>query len=90
MRHWRDRRGIVHMLDSFKFPWCDANARRDPLTPNTEEPTTCLRCVGLHLAFHAEAWACDECGAMIPNREGGSVTNKHHMEACSLHDPRRD
>lgn len=30
--------------------------------------------------------ACDECGAEIPDADGGGLANRHHRPSCSLHD----
>lgn len=32
-----------------------------------------------------EGRICDECGAEIPDLNGGSMVNKHHEKSCSLH-----
>lgn len=29
---------------------------------------------------------CDECGAFIPDVNGGGLANRHHLDACSLFD----
>lgn len=33
---------------------------------------------------------CDECEALIPILEGGSIINRHHHEECSLYDEKRN
>lgn len=29
---------------------------------------------------------CEECGAVIPDEDGGSIVNTHHEVSCSLYD----
>jgi len=36
-----------------------------------------------------EPQLCDECGQEIPEIDGGSISNRHHGESCSLYDPAR-
>ena len=42
------------------------------------------------IARPANAEVCEECGNTIPAKKGGGLTNRHHTESCSLHDPSRD
>lgn len=86
VRYWRDHKRIVHILDGFDFPWCDLGGH-NPRNDRAKGPATCLACIGAHQAFHAGYDVCEECGARVPNTEGGSVANMHHLDTCSLYDP---
>ena len=33
---------------------------------------------------------CDECGSPIPDVDGGGLANMHHLESCSLYDPKEE
>lgn len=46
MKCWRDRKGVVHLLDGFDFQWCVPVPKGDPRMPNTSDVPTCLRCLG--------------------------------------------
>jgi hypothetical protein len=43
------------------------------------------RTIVLDLQTLLDGDLCEECGAIIPNEDGGSLVNPHHKESCSLH-----
>lgn len=48
---WRDRNGLVHLLDGLNAAWCDQRPGAYVRVSNTKHVPTCLPCIATKLHF---------------------------------------